>query len=117
MQILRTPQRRADCAPLDALGARRKTRRVHVARRAGCAPEDAPVARRKTRRLRAGRRAVCAPEDAPVALRKTRQESERSLEVVGRVSRRVADGAVISGRLGQGAFLSPLAATRSSTEH
>ena len=73
MQILRMPQRRADCAPLDTLGARRKTRRVHIARRAGCAPEDTPVARRKTRCLRAGRRAGCAPEDAPVARRKTRR--------------------------------------------
>ena len=53
----------ADCAPLDAPGARRKThrlragtRRVRAARRAACAPQDAQVARRKTRQLRAARR-------------------------------------------------------------
>ena len=142
----RPVQRRADCAPLDALGARRKTRRVRVARRTGCAPEDAPGARRTTRRLRAAtrrlraaRRAACAPQDAPVARRKTRREraakrtgctpracmgpsvlfpgSGRNLEVVGRRSRRVADGTASPGRLGRGASPSPLAATGSSTQH
>ena len=152
MRILRTPQRRADCAPQDALGACRKTRRVRVVRRTGCAPEDAPGARRTTRRLRAATRAGCAPQDAPLARRKTRRlraarragsapqdapgarremrrlhaacarEPVRSFpwrraEVVGRRSRRVADGAASPGRLGRGASPSPLAATGSSTQH
>ena len=148
MQILRTPQRRAGCAPYDALSARRKTRRVRAARRAACAPqdapvcapedapvcapedapvcapEDAPVARRKTHCLRAGRRAVCAPGDAPVARRVRARArpfffrgSGRSLEVVGRRGRRVADGAASPGRPGRGASPSPLAATGNSTQH
>jgi len=49
MQTLRTPRRRAGCAPLDAPS----TRRLHVAGRASCAPEDALG-------KRAGARGVCA---------------------------------------------------------
>ena len=124
--------RRAACASPNAPLSRRKTRRFarritrcsRARRRAVCALEDAPSARRKTRRLRAGRRAVCAPGDAPVARRVRARArpfffrgSGRSLEVVGRRSRRVADGAASPGRLGRGASPSPLAATGSSTQH
>ena len=97
MQTLRTPQRRAGCAPLDALS----THRMHVAGRDQDVPDARQKtrwsARRETRRLRAGRRAVlragkraalragrraalraarragCTSQDAPVARRKTRR--------------------------------------------
>ena len=116
MQILRTPQRRADCAPEDAPVARRKTRRLRAGRRAGCAPGDAPNARRKTRRERAARRAGCTPR-ARAGPSVLFRGGGRSLEVVGRRGRRVADGAASPGRLGRGASPSPLAATGSSTQH
>ena len=63
MQAVRTPQRRADCTPLNALSARRKTRRLRAARRTDCAPKDVAVARRETCRDAPGAcrvRAVCA---------------------------------------------------------
>ena len=108
--------RRDGCASEVAPGVRRKTRRLRAGRRAGCAPHEAPLARRTTRRLRAVRRAGCTPR-ARAGPSVLFRGGGRSLEVVGRRSRRVADGAFFPGRPVREASPSPLAATGRSTQH
>ena len=88
--------RSAGCASQDASVARRKTRRLLVARRAVFAPRDALFARRKTRRLRATRRAECAPY-ARACPSVFFRGGGRRLEVIVRRVQRVADGAASPG--------------------
>ena len=98
MQTLRTPQRRAGCAPLGAPSTRLLTRRVHVAGRASCAPEDAPVcASGDAPGKRTGARGVCESVRAECARRCARSTRVGGSTRAGaRMEHRV--GARVAGR-------------------
>ena len=100
-QTLRTPKRRAVCAPEDARfcapGARRSARRERAVLCAVSASLSAPGARRSARRERAAQRAGSAPFCAPEDARAARRETCRGAPCARRVRAACARGAGRSG--------------------